>query len=245
MAKKKKIYKYQESQYDRDHRKLLEEQEKKSKKKISKKSKWAKNPETESDFGYDSLRKSLIGTDISKNPNESDMFLAQMGHESNNFKTAYEKLRKKDKNKYDNRSDLGNTKKGDGFKYRGRGYIQLTGKANYKKYGDLLGVDLVNKPDLAAKAGIASKIAQEYWKKRDIGPDARKGDLITTTKKIQGNITNSRGKVKKKYKKSIKSRKKYLRTEQVRRKERNIEDSSFGNAKGIIEVLRSLAKKRS
>ena len=47
----------------------------------------------------------------------------------------------------------------EGYKYRGRGIVQLTGKDNYKKYGDLLGVDLINNPDLANNPDIAAKIA--------------------------------------------------------------------------------------
>jgi putative chitinase len=57
---------------------------------------------------------------------------------------------------------MGN-KEDEGFKYRGRGLIQLTGKDNYKKYGDLIGVDLVSNPDLANDPAIASKIAAAYF----------------------------------------------------------------------------------
>lgn len=53
---------------------------------------------------------------------------------------------------------LGNTQPGDGFKYRGRGYVQLTGRANYEKAGRIIGVDLVNNPDLALDPSIAARI---------------------------------------------------------------------------------------
>lgn len=53
---------------------------------------------------------------------------------------------------------LGNTKKGDGAKYKGRGYVMITGRANYQKAGDKLGVDLINNPELANDREIARKI---------------------------------------------------------------------------------------
>lgn len=55
----------------------------------------------------------------------------------------------------------GNTTPGDGIKYAGRGYVQLTWKANYAKAGAKLGVDLVNKPDLAMDPAIAARIMRE------------------------------------------------------------------------------------
>jgi putative chitinase len=58
---------------------------------------------------------------------------------------------------------MGNTEPGDGYRYRGRGYMQLTGKNGYRAAGDALGLDLVNHPDLAADPGNASKIAAWYW----------------------------------------------------------------------------------
>lgn len=60
---------------------------------------------------------------------------------------------------------MGNTAK-EGYKYRGRGYLQLTGKDNYKKYGDMIGVDLVANPDLANNPDIALKLATVYLKDR-------------------------------------------------------------------------------
>ena len=58
--------------------------------------------------------------------------------------------------------ELGNTEPGDGTKYRGRGFIQLTGKKNYQMYGDQLGVDLVGNPELANDPVIAMKIAAAF-----------------------------------------------------------------------------------
>jgi hypothetical protein len=54
--------------------------------------------------------------------------------------------------------DLGNTQPGDGVKYAGRGYVQLTGRRNYQKAAAKVGVDLVNDPDLAMRADVAAKI---------------------------------------------------------------------------------------
>ena len=62
--------------------------------------------------------------------------------------------------------DLGNTAPGDGFKYRGRGWIQLTGKANYQAAAGAAGADIVNQPDLAATAAVANKTAIHYFETR-------------------------------------------------------------------------------
>ena len=60
---------------------------------------------------------------------------------------------------------LGNAKN-EGYKYRGRGYIQLTGKDNYKRYGDMLGLDLVNNPDLLLDPDIAADVGIAYMSDR-------------------------------------------------------------------------------
>jgi len=67
---------------------------------------------------------------------------------------------------YGKGKELGNDVVGDGWKYRGRGYVQLTGKANYRKYSAVAGVDLVSNPDLMLDEDIASKVTVQYFKDR-------------------------------------------------------------------------------
>ena len=63
---------------------------------------------------------------------------------------------------------MGNTEPGDGYKYRGRGFIQITGKDMYNRVGKLIGVDLVNNPDLANQPEIAAKIIPAFFKLKAI-----------------------------------------------------------------------------
>jgi SH3-like domain-containing protein len=64
---------------------------------------------------------------------------------------------------YEGRINLGNTQPGDGRRFKGRGFVQITGRSNYTTYGDLLGVDLVGNPDLALDPNIASQIFAVYF----------------------------------------------------------------------------------
>ena len=114
---------------------------------------------------------------------ERAMFLAQMKHESGNFKYDEEIASGKD---YEGRKDLGNVNPGDGVRYKGRGYIQLTGRANYRTYGNKIGVDLENNPDLAKRPDIAAAIALAYWNSRVNKNAARSGDVKTVTYNING-----------------------------------------------------------
>ena len=68
---------------------------------------------------------------------------------------------------YDSRKDLGNQGAPDGERFRGRGFIQLTGRANYQTYGKALGIDLVANPERANEPGIAAAVLTEYLKKRE------------------------------------------------------------------------------
>ena len=67
---------------------------------------------------------------------------------------------------YANRIGNGPPESGDGFRYRGRGFIQLTGRANYREFGRLLGLDLEGNPAQAATPAVAFRIAAAFWKSR-------------------------------------------------------------------------------
>lgn len=84
------------------------------------------------------------------------------------------------------KKNLGNTEYGDGYAYRGRGLIQLTGKANYKRAGDALGVDLVANPDLVATPEYAALTAGWFWSANNLNALADAKDLLGMTKKVNG-----------------------------------------------------------
>ena len=67
---------------------------------------------------------------------------------------------------YANRNGNGDEASGDGWRYRGRGYIQLTGRENYRRAGQALGLPLEKQPDIASQPEIAAQIAVWYWKNR-------------------------------------------------------------------------------
>lgn len=81
---------------------------------------------------------------------------------------------------------MGNNSPGDGYKYRGRGDIQLTGKDQYATMGKRLGLDLVNNPDLALDPEIASKIAVEFWKMSGADRAAASGDTDKARRIVNG-----------------------------------------------------------
>jgi putative chitinase len=87
---------------------------------------------------------------------------------------------------YEGRKDLGNTQPGDGKRFKGRGPIQLTGRANYQKYGQLLGLDLVNDPTIAATKEVGFRIAGQYWKLNGLNELADQQQFKAITKRING-----------------------------------------------------------
>jgi len=66
--------------------------------------------------------------------------------------------------RYEGRRDLGNTEPGDGYRFRGRGYVQITGRANYEKYARITSLDLVGNPDLALEPEVARFILVHGFK---------------------------------------------------------------------------------
>ena len=160
----------------------------------------------------------LCGSNETKdNINEASMFLAQCSHESCDFTKLEENLnyspytllklfpnktKSLEKAKeitsrgaeavanfiYDYRTDLGNYTAGDGWRYRGRGIIQLTGRNNYKFYGEKLGFNLINNPDKAKEPYIACQVACAYWKMKGITAFAREGNVIAVKRKINGGL---------------------------------------------------------
>lgn len=126
-------------------------------------------------------------------PMRQAAFLAQIAHESGELKffeeiwgpTAAQK-------RYEPPSDLakrlGNTQPGDGKRYKGRGPIQITGRFNYRKYGQLLNVDLEGNPDLASTTQIGFETAGQFWKLNGLNELADVPDFTAITKRINGGL---------------------------------------------------------
>ncbi|MGI0076389.1 MAG: glycoside hydrolase family 19 protein [Nitrosopumilaceae archaeon] len=87
---------------------------------------------------------------------------------------------------YANRLGNGPAESGDGWLYRGRGYIQLTGRYNYKTFGKLLALDLEETPELAKESKDAFRIAGAFWNRANLNVKADAKDFISITRGING-----------------------------------------------------------
>eukprot|EP01107_Rhizomastix_libera_P002668 TRINITY_DN145_c1_g2_i1.p1 TRINITY_DN145_c1_g2~~TRINITY_DN145_c1_g2_i1.p1 ORF type:complete len:360 (-),score=91.36 TRINITY_DN145_c1_g2_i1:122-1105(-) len=110
-------------------------------------------------------------------------FMAQVAHESGGL-YYWEEIASGAA--YEGRTDLGNTQTGDGVKYKGRGPIQITGRANYKACGTALGLDLINNPTLLAQYQYGFRSAGWYWTNRNINAKADADDITACTKAVNG-----------------------------------------------------------
>ena len=159
-------------------------------------------------FGEQALRESGILQGLTR----LQYFLAQLGHESNGLTHREENLNYSATRlmeiwpsrfptlaiaqKYDRDPEklanfvyggrMGNVDPGDGYKYRGRGYIQLTGRETYREIGKVAGLDLEGSPELAAKPENAIRIACAFWTWKKINPSCDVGDFTAVTKRING-----------------------------------------------------------
>jgi predicted chitinase len=119
-------------------------------------------------------------------------FLAQLAHESAELRYMEEIASGA---AYEGRKDLGNTQPGDGKRYKGRGPIQLTGRANYQKYGDQLGLDLVNNPTIAATPEVGFRIAGLYWQSNGLNALADQQQFEKITRRINGGLNGQADRV--------------------------------------------------
>ncbi|WP_395393029.1 glycoside hydrolase family 19 protein [Novosphingobium sp. BL-8A] len=110
-------------------------------------------------------------------------FLGQVLHESMGFRYMEEIASGQ---AYEGRADLGNTQPGDGIRYKGRGPIQITGRANYRKYGALLGTDFERHPEILSFPSIGLHGALEFWKQNKLNALADADDVLAITKKVNG-----------------------------------------------------------
>lgn len=143
----------------------------------------------------DALNNALIEFEITT-PTRIAAFMAQVAHETGGFRYLTEIWGPTDQQKkYEPPSPLaarlGNINAGDGKRYRGRGLIQITGRANYKMYGERLGLKLETEPELAAKPDVAVRVAGSYWKANGLNGLADKASVdafYQVTRRINGGL---------------------------------------------------------
>lgn len=110
-------------------------------------------------------------------------FMGQCAHESGGFRYMEEIASGA---AYEGRADLGNTQPGDGKRYKGRGPIQLTGRANYRAFGREVGIDFEAHPEMVAFPSVGLMAAVRYWNSRGLNAFADADDLLAITKRING-----------------------------------------------------------
>ncbi|KAA8563192.1 hypothetical protein FX985_03260 [Pseudomonas extremaustralis] len=118
-------------------------------------------------------------------------FIAQVGHESGQLRWVREIWGPTVQQAgYEGRADLGNTVPGDGFKCRGRGLIQVTGRANYLECSlALFGDDrLIKKPELLEQPEYAAMSAAWFWSTRGLNTLADQGEFVKITRRINGGV---------------------------------------------------------
>lgn len=145
------------------------------------------NPQLENLLARTAMQAGMKGVELAQ-------FMAQCAHESWDFTKLKEKGGSLDFRKYDPKFNpqkakrLGNTQVGDGQKFHGRGFIQLTGRENYRRAGQALNLPLEEKPELAERPDVAAQIAVWYWNSR-VKPYVNNfTDTTAVTKRINAGL---------------------------------------------------------
>lgn len=137
----------------------------------------------------DILNKCMHGFGLLDTAERAAMFLAQILHESGHLRYTEEIASGK---AYEKRTDIGNTPvdDGDGPKYKGRGLIQITGRANYETIGRAMALDIINHPEILSTPSNAVLSACTWWSLRGakLNPLADAGNVEKVTKIINGGL---------------------------------------------------------
>jgi putative chitinase len=139
-------------------------------------------PKERAEAYLEPLNKALAEYDVGT-PKRRAAFLAQLAHESGELRFMEEIASGE---AYEGRKDLGNTQPGDGKRYKGRGPIQLTGRGNYRRAGKVLGLELEEHPEEAAKPEVGFRVAGWFWKTHGLNELADQGDFRQITRRING-----------------------------------------------------------
>lgn len=129
----------------------------------------------------------IVGTELAQ-------LLAQVSHETMNFQYLKELGKSSYFRKYDIKHNprlakiLGNVNPGDGEKFKGRGFLQITGRANYKKLGEIMNLPLEENPELLEDPKIAAKASIVYWQKRVQPHVSDFTDTRSVTRKINSGL---------------------------------------------------------
>jgi len=171
---------------------------------------------------YEALSQLLPDYDINT-PQRVAAFIAQCAHESGNFRAIKENLNYRAETlskvwprlfpadvaqqyahnqeaianrAYANRMGNGDEASGDGFRYCGRGLIQLTGKQNYQSFADSLQMAVEDVPAYLATFEGAAQSACWFWEANNLNQWADKGDILTLTKRINGGTLGLEDRIK-------------------------------------------------
>lgn len=118
-------------------------------------------------------------------PKRQAAFSGQLAHESGSLRYRAEIASGE---AYEGRKDLGNTQPGDGKRYKGRGPIQITGRANYKAFSDFSGHDFISHPEDLERPEWGALAAGWFWDKHGLNALADVGNFKAITKRINGGL---------------------------------------------------------